>query len=141
MRWEALRGYDAAAAERVPHAWKAGAQTHLLRAQLQALPDGGTFVMSIPAAPYRCPPGPYERAALVAHYLQQHKPRSKILLLDAKNEFSKQPLFLQGWKQLYGAMNEWRPLAEGGAVVRVDAQRREVEDARGGLPRARRQAG
>ena len=131
MRWDALPGYDAQAAELLPHAWKAGAQTHLLRRQLQAMPDGGTFVMSIPPAPYRCPPGPYERAALVAHYLQQHKPRSKILLLDAKNEFSKKPLFLPGWKSLYGEMIEWRPLAEGGAVVRVDAQRREVEDAQG----------
>lgn len=136
MRWDALPGYDAQAAERVPHAWKAGAQTHLLRQQLQAMADGGTFVMAIPAAPYRCPPGPYERAALVAHYLQQHKPRSKILLLDAKNEFSKKPLFLQGWKSLYGDMIEWRSLAEGGAVVRVDALQREVEDARGRRQRA-----
>lgn len=136
MRWYALPGYDEAAAELAPHAWKAGAQTHLLREQLQAMPDGGTFAMVIPAAPYRCPPGPYERAALVAHYLTKRKPRSKILLLDAKDDFSKKPLFLEGWKQWYGDMIEWRPLAEGGAAARVDAPRREVEDARGGRHRA-----
>ena len=136
MRWDALPGYDEAAAEFAPHAWKAGAQTHLLRQQLQAMPDGGTFMMVIPAGPYRCPPGPYERAALVAHYLARCKPRSKLVLLDAKDEFSKKPLFLEGWKQRYGNMVEWRPPAEGGAVVRVDAQRREAEDAQGARHRA-----
>ncbi|SDM72008.1 sulfide dehydrogenase (flavocytochrome c), flavoprotein subunit [Oryzisolibacter propanilivorax] len=127
LRWDALAGYDAAAAQRAPHAWKAGAQTLLLRRQLQAMRDGGTFVMAIPDNPYRCPPGPYERAALVAHYLQRHKPRSKVLLLDAKNNFSKKELFLQGWRQLYGAMVEWVPLAQDGQVVRVDAAALQVE--------------
>ncbi|MBN9341884.1 MAG: NAD(P)/FAD-dependent oxidoreductase, partial [Comamonadaceae bacterium] len=73
MRWNALEGYDEVAAERAPHAWKAGPQTLLLRRQLEAMPDGGTFVMAIPDNPFRCPPGPYERAAMVAHYLKRHK--------------------------------------------------------------------
>jgi NADPH-dependent 2,4-dienoyl-CoA reductase/sulfur reductase-like enzyme len=127
MRWNALEGYDEAAAERAPHAWKAGAQTRLLRRQLQAMADGGTFVMVIPDNPFRCPPGPYERASLVAHYFKRHKPRSKILLLDAKNNFSKKALFLQGWKALYGGMIEWVSLAGDGQVVRVDAAALEVE--------------
>lgn len=136
MRWGQLQGYDAAAAELAPHAWKAGAQTQLLRRQMQAMADGGTFIMVIPENPFRCPPGPYERAAMVAHYLQQHKPRSKILLLDAKDDFSKKPLFLQGWKALYGDMIEWVGQSDDGQVMRVDAQRLEVETAFGTVHKA-----
>ncbi len=136
MRWGALEGYDEAAAELAPHAWKAGAQTQLLRRQLQAMPDGGVFVMVIPDNPFRCPPGPYERASLVAHYLRQHKPRSKVLLLDAKNNFSKKALFLQGWKALYGDLIEWVSLAQDGQVVRVDAAALEVETVFGTRHRA-----
>ena len=131
MRWGALEGYDEAAAELAPHAWKAGAQTLLLKKQLDAMPDGGTFVMSIPANPFRCPPGPYERAAMVAHYFKQHKPKSKILLLDSKDAFSKQGLFLQGYKALYGDMIEWVKQSDDGQVVRVDAKSLEVETAFG----------
>ena len=76
LRWDALPGYTEAAAERMPHAWKAGAQTMLLRRQLEAMEDGGLFVMSAPANPFRCPPGPYERASLIAHFLKTRKPRS-----------------------------------------------------------------
>ena len=136
MRWGALEGYDEAAAELAPHAWKAGAQTRLLRRQLEAMPDGGLFVMVIPDNPFRCPPGPYERASLVAHYLRQHKPRSKVLLLDAKNNFSKKALFLQGWKALYGDLIEWVSLAQDGQVVRVDAAALEVETVFGTRHRA-----
>ena len=131
MRWHALEGYDAAAAEKAPHAWKAGPQTLLLRRQLEAMPDGGRFVMAIPDNPFRCPPGPYERAAMVAHYFKRHKPRSKILLLDAKDSFSKQALFLQGWKALYGDMIEWVKQSDDGQVTRVDAAKLEVETAFG----------
>lgn len=131
MRWDAIEGYDAAAAERAPHAWKAGQQTQLLRRQLEAMPDGGTFVMAIPDNPFRCPPGPYERAAMVGHYFKQHKPRSKILLLDAKDNFSKQALFQQGWKALYGDMIEWVRQSDDGQVMRVDSQALEVETAFG----------
>ncbi|WP_028997628.1 NAD(P)/FAD-dependent oxidoreductase [Azohydromonas australica] len=127
MRWNALQGYDEAAAEMAPHAWKAGAQTRLLRRQMEAMENGGTFVMVIPDNPFRCPPGPYERAAMVAHYFKHHKPRSKILLLDAKDNFSKKALFQQGWKALYGDMIEWVGLADDGQVVRVYAKALEVE--------------
>ena len=136
MRWNALEGYDERAAERAPHAWKAGLQTLLLRRQMEAMPDGGTFVMVIPDNPFRCPPGPYERAAMVAHYFRQYKPRSKILLLDAKESFSKKALFLQGWKALYGDMIEWVGLSGDGQAVRVDARSLEVETVFGSRHRA-----
>ncbi|MEC7815810.1 MAG: NAD(P)/FAD-dependent oxidoreductase [Pseudomonadota bacterium] len=126
IRWDALEGYDQAAAEKVPHAWKAGDQTRLLRRQIEAMDDGGVFVLSAPANPFRCPPGPYERASLVAHYLSQHKPRSKVLILDAKDNFSKQGLFMQGWKDVHGDRIEWVGLSGDGKVVRVDADKREV---------------
>jgi len=116
----ALPGYDEAAAARMPHAWKAGAQTLLLRDQLRAMPDGGTVVMAIPANPYRCPPGPYERASLIAWYLKANKPRSKLLVLDAKDQFSKQKLFQQAWAAMYPGVLEWVSLSDGGKVTQVD---------------------
>ncbi len=127
MDWEALDGYDEAAASKAPHAWKAGPQTHLLKRQLEAMEDGGLFVLSAPANPFRCPPGPYERVAMVAHYLKTHKPRSKVLLLDAKDAFSKQPLFTQGWREVYGDMIEWVGMSDDGRVIRVDADNLTVE--------------
>ncbi|WP_207485951.1 NAD(P)/FAD-dependent oxidoreductase [Arenibaculum pallidiluteum] len=120
MRFDALPGYDAAAAEAMPHAWKAGEQTLLLRRKLEAMEDGGVFVMAVPANPYRCPPGPYERASLIAHYLKTRKPRSKLLVLDAKDAFSKQRLFQAAWQALYPGLIEWIPLSEGGKVTEVD---------------------
>ena len=119
IRWDALPGYGEAAAEKMPHAWKAGAQT-LLRRQLEAMEDGGLVVISAPANPYRCPPGPYERASLIAHYLKTKKPRSKLILLDAKDAFSKQKLFQNAWKELYPGLIEWVPLSSGGKVTAVD---------------------
>lgn len=118
--WGAIPGYDAAAAEVMPHAWKAGPQTERLRAQLEAMEDGGLVVIAPPANPYRCPPGPYERASLIAHYLATVKPSSKILILDAKDSFSKQPLFEQAWATLYPGMIEWIPPSMGGRVAEVD---------------------
>jgi len=106
IRWDALPGYGEAAAERMPHAWKAGAQTTLLRRQLEAMADGGLVVIAAPANPYRCPPGPYERASLIAHYLKKEKPRSKLILLDAKDAFSKQKLFQNSWQELYPGLIE-----------------------------------
>ena len=120
LRWEAIPGYDEAAAEKMPHAWKAGEQTLLLRRQLEAMADGGVVVMAVPANPYRCPPGPYERASLIAHYLKTHKPRSKMLVLDAKDTFSKQRLFTDAWGQLYPGLLEWVSLSQGGKVISVD---------------------
>ena len=124
IRFDALPGYDEAAAATMPHAWKAGEQTLLLRRQLEAMDDGGTVVMAAPANPFRCPPGPYERASLIAHYLKTHKPRSKLLILDAKDSFSKQRLFQAAWQDLYPGMIEWVPLSSGGKVIEVDAETR-----------------
>jgi len=121
------QGYDEASADLAPHAWKAGAQTLLLRRQLEALDDGGLVILSVPGNPYRCPPGPYERASLIAHYLKTHKPRSKLLLLDAKDSFSKQGLFQEGWEALYPGLIEWVPAAKDGKVARVDAKTLTVE--------------
>jgi NADPH-dependent 2,4-dienoyl-CoA reductase/sulfur reductase-like enzyme len=120
FRWDALPGYSEAAAEQMPHAWKAGPQTLLLRRQLEAMPDGGTVVIAVPANPYRCPPGPYERASLIAHELKTKKPKSKLLILDAKDAFSKQKLFQSGWAALYPGLIEWVALSAGGKVTSVD---------------------
>jgi sulfide dehydrogenase [flavocytochrome c] flavoprotein chain len=121
FRWDALPGYSEAAAEKMPHAWKAGPQTLLLRHQLETMPDGGVVVIAVPANPYRCPPGPYERASLIAYYLKTKKPKSKLLILDAKDTFSKQKLFQNGWTVLYPGLIEWVALSAGGKVTAVDA--------------------
>ena len=120
LRWDALPGYTEAAAERMPHAWKAGEQTALLRRQLEAMEDGGLVVISAPPNPYRCPPGPYERASLIAYYLKTKKPKSKVMVLDAKDAFSKQGLFVAAWKELYPNHLEWVSLSNGGKVTSVE---------------------
>jgi sulfide dehydrogenase [flavocytochrome c] flavoprotein chain len=119
IRWDGLPGYTEAAAERMPHAWKAGEQTLLLRRQLEAMEDGGTVVITAPANPFRCPPGPYERGSLIAYYLKTKKPKSKLIILDAKDAFSKQRLFQNAWKALYPNL-EWVSLSTGGKVTSVD---------------------
>jgi sulfide dehydrogenase [flavocytochrome c] flavoprotein subunit len=119
IRWDGLPGYTEAAAERMPHAWKAGEQTLLLRRQVEAMEDGGTVVISAPANPFRCPPGPYERASLIAYYLKTKKPKSKLIVLDAKDVFSKQRLFQNAWRTLYPNL-EWVSLSNGGKVTSVD---------------------
>jgi len=124
LRWGALPGYDEAAAGQVPHAWRGGEQTLLLRRQLEAMPDGGLVVITAPANPFRCPPGPYERASLIAHYLKTKKPRAKLLILDAKDAFSKQKLFQAAWAELYPGLLEWVPLSKGGNVTAVEVATR-----------------
>ena len=122
LRWDAIVGYDAEASAVFPHAWQAGSQTLLLRRQLEAMQDGGLVVISAPQTPYRCPPGPYERASLIAHYLKTHKPKSKVLLLDAKDSFTKDRLFLAAWERLYPGLLEWVSGAQGGRVTQVDTR-------------------
>ena len=109
--WDQLPGMlKPGAQDTVLHAWKAGAQTVALRAQLEAMPDGGVYAMTIPPAPYRCPPGPYERASQIAFYFSRHKPKSKVLILDANDDVvSKGPLFKKVWKERYGGIVEYRP--------------------------------
>lgn len=119
--YDAIPGLNSAEAqEKVLHAWKAGPQTVALKKQLEAMPDGGVFAISIPKAPYRCPPGPYERACQAASYLKKHKPKSKVLILDANEDItSKKGLFTKAWKDLYPGMVEYRANSE---LVDVDAK-------------------
>jgi NADPH-dependent 2,4-dienoyl-CoA reductase/sulfur reductase-like enzyme len=120
LRWNALPGYDQAASAHIPHAWRDADQILLLRKQLEAMADGGTVVVSAPVNPARCPPAPYERACLIAHYLKTRKPRSKVILLDAKDNFSMQRLFQNAWKELYAGRLEYVPLSSGGNVTAVE---------------------
>ena len=120
-----VEGYTTEAMEKIPHAWQGGAQTTLLRQQLEAMPDGGTVIMAAPPNPFRCPPGPPERASMIAHYLKKYKPKSKVLILDSKDKFSKQGLFIEGWEKHYGygtdnALIEWIPASKDGKVLAVD---------------------
>lgn len=127
FNYAAVEGLSAEISDtRLPHAWKAGPQTLLLKKQLAAMPDGGRFIIAVPKGPLRCPPGPYERAAQVAMYCKHHgKKKVKVLILDANDSFSKRPLFEQAWKALYGygpgGMIEWVSGSSGGAVEAVDA--------------------
>ena len=118
--WGQPQGYDAAASLLMPHAWQAGAQTEILAAQLAAMDDGGVVAISVPVGPMRCPPGPFERASLIAAYLKQNKPRSKVLIFDGNNHFPKQDAFNDAWQTLYPGMIEWIPVVQDGAVIRVD---------------------
>ncbi len=119
LMFDQIKGYDRAARKTILHAWQAGPQTLALRQQLEKMPDGGVFVLSIPKAPYRCPPGPYERACQVAWYFKQQKPRSRIIVLDAnEGVISKGKLFQAAWATLYPGMIDYRP---NWAVSEVDA--------------------
>ena len=120
FRWDAIGGYDEAASARVPHAFRGGEQIGLLRRQLEAMDDGGLVVIAAPVTPARCPPAPYERASLIAHYLKARKPRSKVIVLDAKDSFTMQRLFQNAWAELYPGMVEWVPLSQGGVLASVD---------------------
>lgn len=124
FRWDAIEAYDPVSAEVFPHAWQAGPQTLLLAKQLQAMPDGGVVLIAAPTNPYRCPPGPYERASMMAYWLKRHKPRSKVVIIDPKRSFSKQALFEGAWAKHYGygssdSLIEWHSLADN-PVVRLD---------------------
>ncbi len=124
LRWNAIEGYDEAASEVFPHAWWGGdgSQISLLRAQLEALPEGGVVGLAIPDNPFRCPPGPYERISMIAHHLKQANPTAKILAFDAKEGFAKQGLFEAAWAELYGDMIEWIPASADGRIMRVDPE-------------------
>ncbi len=132
--YDQIAGYDAAMKTgRVLHAWKAGAQTIGLRKQLEQMKDGGVYVLSVPLAPYRCPPGPYERACQVATYFKKAKPRSKVLILDANPDVtSKGPLFKKAWAELYKDMIEFRGNAKAiGVDPKTNTVKLEVEDVKG----------
>ena len=126
FRFDEIEGYDAVETPKViPHAWKAGEQTLLLRKQLEDMQAGGTVVISIPVTPFRCPPGPYERISQIAWHLKNNKPGSKIVVLDANPDIvSKAGLFRKGWKKHYDGMIDYRPANK---VVKVDAKKRSVD--------------
>jgi sulfide dehydrogenase [flavocytochrome c] flavoprotein chain len=126
FRWDALPGYSQAAASVMPHAWKDGEQIALLTKQIAAMDDGGVVVISVPVTPSRCPPAPYERASLIAHLLKTKKPRSKVIVLDAKDSFTMQRQFQGAWKALYPGVLEYVALSDGGLVTSVDVASRTV---------------
>ena len=129
FRFGEIEGYDAVAAERMPPAWTAGPQTRLLRAQLEAMEDGSVFVIAAPPAPFRCPAAPYERASLAAYYFRQFKPRSKILILDAQDDFFQREVFQDAWNRHYPGMIEWLPARATGGVTAVDVEAKRVRTA------------
>ena len=116
----AVEGWDLSSQNAMPHAYKAGSQSELLKAQIMAMPQGGTYAMVAPPNPYRCPPGPYERVSMVAHYLSQHNPTAKIIVADPKPKFSKMALFQEGWNAHYAGMIDWIGSEFGGENVAVD---------------------
>jgi NADPH-dependent 2,4-dienoyl-CoA reductase/sulfur reductase-like enzyme len=120
FRWEALPGYSREAASILPHAWTGGSQIALLARQIASMDDGGVVVISVPVTPSRCPPAPYERASLIAHMLKTKKPRSKVIVLDAKDSFTMQRQFQAAWKQLYPGVLEYVALSDGGLVTSVE---------------------
>jgi NADPH-dependent 2,4-dienoyl-CoA reductase/sulfur reductase-like enzyme len=123
----AVPGWDLSAQTAMPHAYKAGTQTALLKAQIESMPEGGTYVMVAPPNPYRCPPGPYERISMVAHVLKERNPTAKILIADPKANFSKQALFEEGWQKHYGGMIERIGPDFGGGNVSVNPDTMEVD--------------
>ena len=123
LKFDSVPGWSEAASLVAPHAWKAGAQTELLKRQLNALSDGATIVMIAPPNPYRCPPGPYERVSMMAHVLKaKGHTKSRIVIIDAKESFSKQGLFMEGWQKHYPGMVEWQDSRMHGGVKNVDAK-------------------
>lgn len=132
--YDQIAGYNEAAREKILHAWKAGPQTLALRKQLEAMPDGGVYALTIPKAPYRCPPGPYERACLIASYLKTNKPKSKVLVLDANDKIqSKQKLFQDVWEADYKDLIEYQPNWN---AVSVDAAQNAVTNELGDTVKA-----
>ncbi len=131
FRWDMIEGHDETTTFLVPHAWKAGYQALILKSQLNAMPENGTMVLAAPPNPFRCPPGPYERASMIAAYMKREKPKAKLIILDAKEKFSKQGMFTAGWEEHYGfgtdnAIIEWVPKSMGGDVQRIDPNKKEL---------------
>ncbi len=116
----AVEGWDISAQNKMPHAYKAGSQTELLKAQVMAMPEGGIFAMVAPPNPYRCPPGPYERVSMVAHVLKANNPTAKIIVADPKPKFSKMSLFQEGWANHYEGTVDWIGEDFGGGNVSVN---------------------
>ncbi len=122
LKYDSVPGYSVEAQNVMPHAWKSGTQVQQLRAQVENMKQGGTFVMVPPPNPFRCPPGPYERISMIAHQFKKRNPKAKIIVLDPKEKFSKQGLFMAGWEEHYPGMVEWIPASVSGGVKRVNPE-------------------
>jgi sulfide dehydrogenase [flavocytochrome c] flavoprotein subunit len=127
IKYDSVDGYSAEAQSKMPHAWKSGTQVQLLKAQVENMKQGGTYVMVAPPNPYRCPPGPYERVSMIAHILKQKNPTAKIIVLDPKEKFSKQGLFMEGWQKHYPGMVEWLGAGVHGGIKSVNPETMEIE--------------
>ena len=127
MKYDSIAGYSVEAQNSMPHGWKSGSQVQLIKAQVEAMKEGGTFLMVPPPNPYRCPPGPYERVSMIAHILKEKNPTAKILVVDPKEKFSKQGLFQEGWETHYPGMVEWIGSDFHGGIKSVNPATLEVE--------------
>lgn len=127
IKYDSVPGYSVEGQSRAPHGWKSGTQVQLIKAQVEAMPEGGTFVMVPPPNPYRCPPGPYERVSMIAHILKQKNPTANIIVLDPKPKFSKQGLFSEGWESHYPGMVQWIDPDTHGGILNVDTDTLTVE--------------
>lgn len=138
IKYETIEGYSPEAAELMPHAWQGGTQTWRLKEKLLALPEGGLVVMAAPPAPYRCPPGPYERACMIAHFLKTRKPKSKLIIFDPKRTISKQAVFEEAYRDYYSGIVELNLTNEidDFSILRVDAKSGEVVTKAGRTERA-----
>lgn len=126
LKYDSVPGYSPEAQDTMPHAWKSGTQVQVLRAMVEKMREGGTFVMVPPPNPFRCPPGPYERVSMIARQFKQRNPKAKIIVLDPKEKFSKQALFMEGWERHYSGMIEWIPASISGGVKNVDPDKMEI---------------
>jgi NADPH-dependent 2,4-dienoyl-CoA reductase/sulfur reductase-like enzyme len=127
IKYDSVAGYSVEAQNAMPHAWKSGTQVQLLKAQVENMKEGGTYVMVAPPNPYRCPPGPYERVSMIAHIFKQKNPTAKIIILDPKEKFSKQALFMEGWQKHYPGMVEWIGAGMHGGIKSVNPETMEIE--------------
>jgi len=127
MKYDSVEGYSIDAQDSMPHGWKSGSQVQLIKAQVENMKEGGTFAMVPPPNPFRCPPGPYERVSMIAHILKEKNPTAKILVLDQKEKFSKQGLFLDGWESYYPGMIEWIGSDVHGGIKNVNPDTLEIE--------------
>jgi len=127
FKYDSVPGYSPESTNAMPHAWKSGSQVQLLKAQVENMKEGGTFLMVPPPNPYRCPPGPYERISMVAKILKERNPTASIMILDTKEKFSKQGLFQEGWDNHYKGMIEWLPPSVHGGIKNIDHRAMSVE--------------
>ena len=127
MKYDSVPGYSVEAQSKMPHGWKSGTQVQIIKHQIANMREGGTFVMVPPPNPFRCPPGPYERTSMIAHYLTKHNPKAKVLVLDTKPKFSKQGLFMDGWERHYPDMVEWISPEVHGGIKHVNPDTMEIE--------------